>query len=99
MPNSNLQKSLVRCDEILSRLKNTKKNIITTDQNMDLLNIESYIHTAELLNNMFTVSIIPTINKPTRITHSTATLIDNIYVKFNDFHTTVKSTYILFHFL
>ena len=58
---------------------------------MDLLNIESHKHTVELLNNMFASSLIPTINKPTRITHSTATLIDNIYVKFYDFHTTVKS--------
>ncbi|KAK2140822.1 hypothetical protein LSH36_1235g00021 [Paralvinella palmiformis] len=58
---------------------------------MDLLNIESHKHTVELLNNMFASSLIPTINKPTRITHSTATLIDNIYVKFNYFHTKVKS--------
>jgi len=45
---------------------------------MDLLNIESHKHTAELLNNMFASSLIPTINTPTRITHSSATLIDNI---------------------
>ncbi|KAK2145570.1 hypothetical protein LSH36_672g00001 [Paralvinella palmiformis] len=60
---------------------------------MDLLNIESHKHIAELLN-MFASSLIPTINKPSRrvcITHSTTTLIDNIYVKFYDFHTTVKS--------
>jgi len=91
VPNSNLQKSLERYNEILSRLKNTKTFIIATDQNMDLLNIESHKHTVELLNNMFASSLIPTINKPTRITHSTATLIDNIYVKFNYFHTKVKS--------
>ena len=91
VPNSNLQKSLERYEQILSQIKDTKNVIIATDQNMDLLNIESHKHTAELLNNMFASSLIPTINKPTRITHSTATLIDNIYVKFNDFHTKVKS--------
>ena len=64
VPNSNLQNSLERQDEILSRLKNTKIFIIATDQNMDLLNIESHKHIAELLNNMFASSLIPTINKP-----------------------------------
>ena len=46
---------------------------------MDLLNIESHKHNAELLNNMFASSLIPIINKPTRITYSTATLIDICY--------------------
>jgi len=41
-----LQKSLERYDEMLSLLKNTKNVIIATDQNMDLLNIESHKYTA-----------------------------------------------------
>ena len=49
--------------------------------------IEGQKHTAELFNNMFPGSFIPTINNPKHITHSTTTLIDNIYVKFIDLHT------------
>ena len=58
---------------------------------MDLLKIESHKDTAELLNTLFASSLIRTKNKPTRITHSTATLIDNVYVKFNYLHIKVNS--------
>jgi len=40
---------------------------------------------------MFASSLIPTINKPTPITHPTATLIDNIYVKLNELYAKVNS--------
>ena len=35
------------------------------------------------LNTLLTHALIPTITKPTRITHRSATLIDNIYLKMN----------------
>ena len=59
-----------------------KSVIIGTDQNFDFLKIEINNNTSELLNTYLSSSIIPTINKPTRVTHSTATLIDNILVKY-----------------
>ncbi|KAK2141405.1 hypothetical protein LSH36_1107g00023 [Paralvinella palmiformis] len=52
---------------------------------------------AEVLNNMFASSLILTINKPTRITHSTSTLIDNIYVKFNYLHNKVNYAILVIH--
>ena len=48
---------------------------IGTDQNFDLLKTESHKQTAALLNNAFANSLLPTITKPTRITHSSAILI------------------------
>ena len=95
-PNNNLQKSLEHYDKILSQLKDTETFIIATDRNIDLLKVESHKHTVELLSNMFASSLIPTINKPTHITHSTATLIDNIQVKFNHIHTKANSTILTF---
>jgi hypothetical protein len=38
-------------------------------------------NTADLLNPFFSCGLVPCITKPTRITHSTATLIDNLYIK------------------
>ncbi len=54
--------------------------IIGTDQNFDLFKINSHGNTADLLTQAFSYGIVPTITKPTRVIHSVATLIDNIYL-------------------
>ena len=56
---------------------------IMGDFNLDLLKIESHIPTADYMDLMFSFSYIPMINRPTRVTQSSATLIDNIFV--NDY--------------
>ena len=91
VPNSNINQSIERYDEIFSKTKDAKNVIIGTDQNFDLLKIESHKQTADLLNNAIANSLIPTITKPTRITHASATLIDNIYVKFYNNHINLNS--------
>ena len=45
--------------------------------------LDTHSQTSELLDCAPTNSFIPVITKPTRITFSTATLIDNIYIKYN----------------
>ena len=52
---------------------------ILGDYNLDLLNCESHQHTKDFLDHMYSNSFIPLINRPTRITATTATLIDNIF--------------------
>ena len=59
--------------------------IIGTDQNFDYLKLGSNKNTDDLLDTFFSVGMLPTINKPTRITHTSATLIDNIYIKCNNY--------------
>lgn len=54
--------------------------IICGDFNMDLLNLENHSGTLNFLNSMNTLSLIPLITKPTRITNTSATLIDNLFV-------------------
>ena len=61
----------------MSKLTGNKLVIIGADQNFDFLKIENNNNTLELLNTYLSSSIIPTINKPTRVTHSIANLIDN----------------------
>ena len=50
------------------------------DQNLDLLNSHIHSQTQIFLENTLNANLIPTIMRPTRITKSSATLIDNIYI-------------------
>ena len=83
IPNTSTAKYLDRYETILCKLMNNDNVIIGTDQNIDFMHIYTYPPSAELLNTLLTHSLIPTITKPTRITHRSATLIDNIYLKMN----------------
>ncbi len=82
VPNSNGHLSINRYKDIISKMDLEKKDLILgTDQNYDFIKIDQHKNTEELFTAFLTHSILPTINKPTRINHRTATLIDNIYVK------------------
>ena len=59
------------------------------DINSDLLKVEENRHTNDIINYMFSSSFYPLISRPTRITSTSATLIDNIFVNsFEDNFTT-----------
>ena len=57
-----------------------KKIIIGTDQNLDSLKINLQRNTNNFFEMNLSNNLLPAILKPTRVTHSTATLIDNIYI-------------------
>ena len=68
-------------DSIVKKIKAEHKHVIIgTDQNLDFLKINSHTNTMKFFEMNLANNVIPTIYKPTRITHSSATLIDNIYV-------------------
>ena len=78
-------------ESIHTKLQNYKKNIVLgTDQNFDYIKIDQHKNTEDLLNLVLTYGLVPTITKPTRIAHTTATLIDNIYILPKD-KTTIQS--------
>ena len=88
VPNTNELLSVNRYQTILDKLHHINKDVIIgTDQNFDYLKINESCHINNLLNAFFSESILPTITKPTRITHKSATLIDNIYIKTSDPYT------------
>jgi len=95
IPNSNINDSLQRYEQIINKLANYNNIFIGTDQNLDYLKVNTHRGTEELLNCFLTGGFVPLINKPTRITHNTATLIDNIYTKYNP--TLPLSSYIMYH--
>ena len=82
VPNTNQDLFLERYQNIVDKVELEKKDlIIGTDQNLDFLKLEHHPNTAKFLDNNLSSGLLPTITKPTRITFSSATLIDNIYAK------------------
>ena len=59
--------------------KEDKQCIIMGDINIDLLKFETHPKTETYLDSIFCNGYLPVIVKPTRITASSATLIDHIY--------------------
>ena len=59
------------------------------DYNTNLLNYESHDQTATFIGMLYSYAFVPLINRPTRVTSSSATLIDNIFT--NNHNALVKS--------
>ena len=72
VPNTNtsVQLLLERYEQIMSKI-------------LTFWKIGTHVHIEEFLNTYLSSSLLPTINKPTIITHTSATIIDNLYVKYN----------------
>ena len=80
-PNTNLASSIQEIKTILSQaMKLCKQIVICTDHNIDLLKASSHNNTQEFLENCVEMNLLPCITKPTRITNSSTTLIDNIFI-------------------
>ena len=79
-PNGRIEIFENAMNEILAKIdKENKICYLMGDFNIDLLKSESCDYTNRFTEQLFTSSFIPLITKPTRITHHTATLIDNIF--------------------
>ena len=57
-----------------------KELVIGIDQNLDLLKLHEHNPTQNFLETNLDHNLLPTVTWPTRITKSTVTLIDNIYI-------------------
>ena len=79
-PNTNVRKFLREYKELLQTLRKQKDHeiIIGLDHNMDLLQCHQHSQTNDFLELNLKKNLLPSISKPTRITNTTATLIDNI---------------------
>jgi uncharacterized protein YozE (UPF0346 family) len=72
---------------ILENVVNEHKDIVLTgDFNIDLLQYNSITQVTNFLDQLISLNLIPKITLPTRVTHSSATLIDHIYCNM-DIHT------------
>ena len=79
-PNADINLCTTYMDSLLAKVNKEKKLCyIAGDFNIDLLKFDEHLPTADFVNCIFSHSFLPTINKPTRVTEKTATLIDNIF--------------------
>ena len=80
IPNTNPSIFINAMQEIVSN-KQYNNLIIGTDQNLDFLSVKRHPPTEDLFEKMIGHNTIPCITLPTRVTHQTSTLIDNMYCK------------------
>ena len=66
--------------DIMDKIKNENKICyLVGDYNINLINVDSHGLTSEFNDIMYSGGFIPLITRPTRVTRTSATLIDNIY--------------------
>ena len=80
-PNSNVRKFLKEYKMLIQSLKQLKNHsiVLGIDHNLDLMKVNKHAQTNEFLEKNLKNNLMPSVSKPTRITTSTATLIDNIF--------------------
>ena len=79
-PNTDIPHFIDIMKDTLDKIKNENKICyLVGDYNINLINIESHSLTSEFNDVMYSGGFIPLITRPTRVTQTSATLIDNIY--------------------
>ena len=81
IPNSNLVDFVNDYKSIMSVIDDVKDIVIGSDFNLDLIKSSLHKPTMQFLEDFLLNGFVMTISKPTRVTHSTVTLIDNIICK------------------
>ena len=81
VPNQSLPDSTSDFTKLFKLTNNPKYDtIVCSDHNLDLLKTNSHQRTQDFLESITSNNFYPTITKPTRLTHTSASLIDNIFV-------------------
>ena len=79
-PNTSQNEFITDFVKHVDLLNETKMQVIVgIDHNMDLLKCSTQRNTQHFLEEILSHKLMPCITKPTRLTHSSATLIDNIF--------------------
>ena len=81
-PNSKAKDFLRNYKRLLNKFTENQRErlIVGLDHNLDLMKHESHAPTKDFIDINLDLNLIPTITKPTRISKSSATLLDNIIV-------------------
>ena len=80
IPNTNINNFIDAISLTLDRIKKENKICyLLGDFNLDIMNSETHKSTGEYLDMLSSFSYLPMINKPTRVTTDSATIIDNIF--------------------
>ena len=84
-PNSDTSTFLASYNSLICAMKKERPRgiIIGLDHNLDFLKSDKHQATKDFIQNNLDFGLIPTVTRPTRITNSSATLIDNIIMSQN----------------
>ena len=93
-PSTSVGHFLNSYSDMCSNLHKHKHVIIGLDHNLNLLKSTRHSQMQQFLETTLEANLIPTITKPTRVTNTSATLIDNILIK-SDLHETHRSNVII----
>ena len=93
-PNTPVGSFLNHYSDMCSKLHKHKHVIIGLNHNLDLLKSTRHSQMQQFLEITLEANLILTITKPTRVTNTSATLIDNILIK-SDLHETHRSNVII----
>jgi len=91
-PGTDLNLFIEELEQLICNVKD-KKVVMIGDFNIDLLKFQNHVGTSNFVNMLFSFGIIPLINRPSRITQFSATLIDNIFT--NDIYDKLNSGLII----
>ena len=79
-PDTDVSTFNVHIEECLTKIKSEKKlAYISGDYNINLLNVDKHAASQEFIDIMYSNSFFPCITKPTRVSKTSSTLIDNIF--------------------
>lgn len=78
-PGSSIKTFSDNLEQLLVEMNENKMSIICGDFNINLLNVCNHPGSSDFLDLMYSKGLYPTITKPSRITSSCSTLIDNIF--------------------
>ena len=79
-PGTNLDLFNEELESILEKIKHEKKTCyLLGDFNINLLHCDTHAASSDFINLLYSYLFLPCINRPTRITERSATLIDNIF--------------------
>ena len=81
-PNSDIALFLDEYKQVVNKLKDEKYGniVICLDHNLDFLKHAKHAPTRQFIESNLDLNLLPIITKPTRVTHESATLIDNIMI-------------------
>lgn len=78
-PGSKVENFIDKLEEMIYGLNNKRNIVICGDYNIDLLKVDSHMQNSDFLETLYKNGLYPLITKPSRITTTSATLIDNIF--------------------
>ena len=79
-PNQDILSFNEKLNDIINKIRMENKICyLLGDYNINILNYSSHVHTAQFVDMMSSSGFLPLITRPTRVTATSATLIDNIF--------------------